>query len=313
MNKSRKIVADLHAHSRASDGDLEPGNVVREAHHLGLQAVALTDHETIAGLREALRIGEELGVTVICGVEVSIRFRRADFTGSLHYLLYFSQSLLKSADFVTTLSGILSSGRGDQLNADRVTEINALFGPRGVLEPVLKRPLTVEEIQAEASNVTRRHFANVLIRRHGLDQSQVNRLISNGSPAYVPSGIEMERLRPLFERFPMIRVLAHPAAGSFPEPSIYNEVLPPVETVEQILPEFLSLGLDGLEVYYPGHAPQHIRQLLGWADKYRLLVTGGSDFHDCVMRPLGVAGLEKNELDVLLDRLHLMIHDAQPS
>lgn len=299
----RQIIADLHTHSRCSDGDLTPGDVVREAHRLGLKAVALTDHETIAGLDEALEVGRKLGVLVVCGVEVSLRFRRPDFVGSLHYLLYFPQRALYDAELATTMNRILAAGRGEQLVAARVARINLLFGPQGSVEPVLKRSLTVEEIQAEAGNVTRRHFANVLTRRHGLDRSQVNRLIGNDSPAYVPSGIEVDALRPLFERFTMLRVLAHAAAGSFPEPSLYNEVLPPVETVEQILPEFLTLGLDGLEVYYPGHAPQHIRQLLGWADKHRLVVTGGSDFHDCVNRPLGVAGLEKDELQVFLARL----------
>ncbi len=300
----RTFIADLHAHSRASDGDLPPADVVREAHTLGLGTIALTDHETVAGLRDAREVGKSLGVQVICGTEVSLRFRRPDFVGSLHYLLYFTDRLLDDTDFVSTLTDVLSAGRGHPLVVDRVSSINELFGPQGTLEPILKRPLLVEEIEAAADNVTRRHFANVLIQQHGLQQSQVNRLISNDSPAYVPSGIEMQQLRPLFDRYNVVRVLAHAAAGSFPEPSIYNEVLPPIETVEQILPEFLALGLDGLEVYYPGHAPQHIDQLLGWADRYHLLVTGGSDFHDRVKRPLGVAGIGQKDLDVLLARLN---------
>lgn len=301
MHKS--IVADLHTHSRASDGDLPPGDVVREAHALGLKTIALTDHETVAGLQEARQVGQAIGVRVIGGTEVSLRFIRPSFVGSLHYLLYFSDRLLDDSDFRSTLTEILSAGRGHQLIVDRVTRINALFGPQGTLEPILQREVTVEELEAAAVNVTRRHFANVLIQQHGLDQPQVNRLISNDSPAYVPSGIDMRQLRPLFDRYKLVRVLAHAAAGSFPEPSIYNEVLPPVETVEQILPEFTALGLDGLEVYYPGHAPQHIDLLLGWANQHNWLVTGGSDFHDRVKRPLGVAGIGQRDLDALLARL----------
>lgn len=301
---TRTFIADLHTHSRASDGDLTPIEVVQEAYKLGLDTIALTDHETLAGLREALQAGIQHDVNVICGVEASLRFIRPNFVGSLHYLIYFSTMLFNNSEFVTMITGILSAGRGHQLVADRVKNINAIFGPDGTWEPILKRALTVEEIEAQADNVTRRHFANVLIQNHGLDQERVNRLISNDSPAYIPSGIEMERLRPLFDRFSVVRVLAHPAAGSFPKPSIYNEVLPPVEIVEEILPDFIALGLDGLEIYYPGHTPKHIEQLLGWAKKYHLLVTGGSDFHDRVKRPLGIAGIDRSDLDLLIARLN---------
>ncbi len=300
---NRKIVADLHAHSRASDGDCSPAEVVREAHALGLKAVALTDHDTLAGLKDALKAGQEYGITVISGVEVSMRFKRPSFIGTLHYLLYFPPYLLDNNDFISTTSDILAGGRGHQLVVDRVASINELFGPDGSLEPILKQPLTVEEIEAEGTNATRRHFAQVLTNRHGLDRDKVNRLISNNSPAYVPSGIEMNRLRPLFKRFPLVRVLAHAAAGSFPEPSVYNEVLPPLETVEKILPEFLDLGLDGIEVYYPGHTEEHIQKLILLAKDHNLLVTGGSDFHDRTKRPLGVTGVEKADLDALLARL----------
>jgi len=133
----------------------------------------------------------------------------------------------------------------------------------------------------------------------------VNRLISNDSPAYVPSGIEMHLLKPLFDRFPLVRVLAHPAAGSFPPPSVYAEVLPPWEIVEKILPEFLALGLDGLEVNYPGHTARHRELLRQMAHALGLLVTGGSDFHDRVKRPLGTCGVEAPELGLVMTRLGL--------
>jgi len=297
---TRTIVGDLHTHSTASDGDLSPAEVVREAHALGLKAVALTDHDTLAGLDEALHTGREVGQCVICGVEVSLRFRRSAFVGSLHYILYFPSSLLSCPDFTGTLSSILAKGRGHRLTAERVATINVLFGPEGSLERVLPRPLTTEAIEAASPNPTRRHFAEVLTRQYGLERASVSRLISNDSPAYVPSGIEMGELRPLFERFSTARVLAHPAAGSCPEPSVYREVLPPFETVERMIPEFLAFGLDGLEVYYPGHTPEHTRLLESCAREHSLLVTGGSDAHDRIERPLGTAGVTEAELGSLL-------------
>jgi len=299
----KKIAADLHTHSTASDGDCASAEVVLHVRDLGLEAMALTDHDTLAGLEEALAAGDAYGLRVICGVEVSLRFNRPILRGSLHYLLYFPSSMLHDPGFRAAVEEIIQKGRGHQLVKERVAAINDLFGQRGEVEPILKRPLTVGEVEAQAENITRRHFADVLEQRHGLDREQVNRLISNSSPAYVPSGIEMELLKPLFERYPITRVLAHPAAGSFPKPSVYREVLPPVETVEKILPEFLALGLDGLEIYYPGHTPEHIELLQGWAKKYGLIVTGGSDFHDPVKRPLGIGGINRRDLEIFLERV----------
>jgi predicted metal-dependent phosphoesterase TrpH len=302
---SLSIIADLHTHSTASDGDCTPAEVVREACAIGLKAVALTDHDTLAGLGEALEVGRESGIIVICGVEVSLRFKRPVFTGSLHYLLYFKSALLENRDFVDTITGILSQGRGRRLTANRVQSINELFGPAGSIDRILKRPLALEEVEAGGANITRRHFAEALNRGHGLDREAVNRLISNDSPAYVPSGIEMHLLKPLFNRFPLVRVLAHPAAGSFPPPSLYAEVLPPWETVEKILPEFLALGLDGLEVNYPGHTAGHRELLRQAARSHGLLVTGGSDFHDRIKRPLGTGGVNAAELGLVMSRLGL--------
>ena len=113
----------------------------------------------------------------------------------------------------------------------------------------------------------------------------------------------MERLKPLLARFPTVRVLAHPAAGSFPGEGVYREVLPPWETVEKMLPEFLSLGLDGLEVIYPGHTKEYMDILKQIAKKHSLLVTGGSDFHDRVKRPMGTGGVGRSELDLLIARM----------
>ena len=297
------FAADLHTHSTLSDGDLSPTELVREAKERGLQAVALTDHDTLAGLPEALKAGKEEGIAVICGVEVSLRFTRPDFIGSLHYLLYFPSRLIDHADFISSMNAVLSEGRGHRLVQARVKAINEMFGPKGKLDHVLNRPLTAEEVEAGTVNVTRRHFAEALMKHHGLDKNAVNRLISNDSPAYVPSGIPMDLLKPLFVRFPIVRVLAHPAAGSFPGEGVYREVLPPWETVEKMLPEFLELGLDGLEVMYPGHTQEHIELLKQVAKKHALLITGGSDFHDRVKRPMGTGGVGRAELDLLMMRL----------
>jgi len=146
--------------------------VVREARVIGLEAVALTDRDTLSGLAEALEAGRERGINVICGVEVSLRFTRPAFTGSLHYLLYFRSSLLENPDFIDAITGILSRGRGRRLTSDRVQSINDLFGPAGSIDRILKRPLALEEVEAGGTNITHRHFAESLNRGQGLTSNR---------------------------------------------------------------------------------------------------------------------------------------------
>ena len=304
--KSRKIIADLHNHSTASDGEYTPSELVLKAREIGLKAMALTDHDTIAGLDEAVSSGHKSGIKVIPGIEVSIRFRRPFFVGTLHLLLYFSEALLKDTGFRDDLSSIVSKGRGLTLVMDRIDAINSEFGPEG-REPLLARPLSIDEITSQGDNITRRHFFMALSKNHDItDRGRIDRIIGNNSPAYISSGIDMNRLKPLIERYPVVKVLAHPAAGSFPGESHYNEVHPPIDVVERLLPELLApgiIGIDGIEVYYPAHTEELEEILFDWVRRYDLLITGGSDCHDRENRPLGIKGMDQGELDKLLERI----------
>lgn len=304
------FIADLHNHTTASDGEYAPTELVQKAKSLGLTAVGVTDHDTLNGLDEALEAGKTAGIQVVPGVEVSLRFRRDYFVGTLHYLLYIPYALLNDDEFRTMAQEIFSQGRGAGLVRARVEAINAEFGPNGN-EPLLERELTAEEIEALAPNVSRRHFAKALSENHGLDKEQINMLIGNDSKSYVPSGIDPKQLTPLLHKYPqLVRVFAHPAAGSYPGKSLYNEVLPSIDIVEILMPEFLNddlLGLDGLEVQYPGHAPEHRELMAQWAEAYGLLKTGGSDCHDSVDRPIGKSGVQQDVLDELLARLETAV------
>lgn len=303
---NRAFAADLHNHTIASDGEYTPTELVVEARDLGLTAVGVTDHDTLDGLDEALAAGEAAGIIVVPGVEVSLRFRRPYFVGTLHYLLYIPRDLLADGEFRQLAMNTFGKGRGPGLVRARVAAINAEFGPDGN-QPILKRDLTADEIEALSPNVTRRHFALALKENHGLGKEQISSLIGNDSVSYVPSGIEPSQLTPLLHKYPqLVRVFAHPAAGSYPGESLYREVLPPVEIVDRLMPEFLDddlLGLDGLEVNYPGHVAEHREMMAEWAREYGLIQMGGSDCHDRMDRPLGVAGVSQEELDILLARL----------
>jgi 3',5'-nucleoside bisphosphate phosphatase len=293
-----KIVADLHNHTSASDGDYAPEKLVKQAKELGLKGLGVTDHDTLKGLTKAIRAGDTRGIEVIPGVEVSIRFKRPYFTGTLHMLCYFSRDRLADDAFVHKFEYILAQGRGEGLVRDRIAQINRVFGPQGD-SPLLKRDLVFQDIADYSPKATRRHFALALEEKLGLkDKEMINGVIGNASPAYLPSGIELGKAASIIKTLPVMAVLAHPAAGSFSGEGHYKEVLPPLDVVEKILPEFVATGIRGLEVYYPGHTPEHRQVLKSWAKKYKLLMTGGSDCHDAIDRPLGVSGMSQTQFNL---------------
>lgn len=288
------IFADLHNHTQASDGDFTPRQLVIRAKELGLKAIAITDHDTLKGIEPGLAAGNQADIQVIPGVEVSVRFCRPFFTGTLHLLCYFSQERLSDTGFVDAFETLLSKGRGEGLVRARIARINAEFGPMGKA-PLLARDLVFQDIADYSPNASRRHFALALSEKLGMaDHSTINRIIGNASPAYLPSGIELNNVARFMKQHPLLAVLAHPAAGSYPGKGHYKEVLPPIEIVETLFPEFLGAGLQGIEVFYPGHTKEFQDILLGWAARHDLLITGGSDCHDAFERPVGVAGITKS-------------------
>lgn len=293
------IFADLHNHTTASDGDFSPGDLVARAAGLGIKVLGVTDHDTLDGLAPALDAGHTQGIEVFPGVEISVRFKREFFTGTLHVLTYFSAALLTDSGFVSRFQALLAQGRGEALVRARIDKINDVFGPSGK-SALLSRDLTFGDISAYSDNASRRHFAMALDEKLGIsDKDTITRIIGNDSPAYLPSGVDLAQVKGFLKTEPVVGVLAHPAAGSFPGEGHYKEVLPPLETVSRLLPEMLDAGVKGLEVHYPGHAAEHRTLLLEWAQKYDLLVTGGSDCHDDANRPLGAAGAGEQEFDRL--------------
>jgi 3',5'-nucleoside bisphosphate phosphatase len=293
------IFADLHNHTTASDGDFTPDEIVRQAKTKGIKAIGITDHDTLNGLNDAVAAGKKYDIEVIPGVEVSIRFKRSYFTGTLHLLCYFSDSMLLNNIFVKEFNNILMHGRGEQLVRARINEINKFFSPLLKKNNLLKRNMEFKDIAALSSNATRRHFAMALKESFNItDTDTIKTIIGNESKAYLPSGIQLEKITDFIHENKILTVLAHPAAGSFPGKGHYKEVLPPVKIVEKIFPEFLKAGIHGLEVYYPGHTKKYKKLLKSWAVKHKLLITGGSDCHDGDIRPLGVDGICQSEFKI---------------
>ncbi len=292
------LFADLHNHTLASDGDFSPEELVDLAKKYGLSAIGITDHDTLKGLVRGLAAGDGAGIRVVPGVELSIRFNRSFFTGTLHLLCYFLPLRLSDQHFVDSFEALMADGRGEGLVRARIAKINAVFGPAGS-DPVLDRGLVFEDIASYSTNASRRHFALALSEKMGItDKNTINRIIGNDSPAYLPSGIGLDAAGAFIRKHHLLAVLAHPAAGSFPGKGHYREVLPPLDTVETLLPEILAAGIKGLEVYYPGHIREHQAVLLSRAEKHHLLVTGGSDCHDSKERPPAVAGISEADFRI---------------
>ncbi len=248
---------DLHAHSTASDGSLTPTELVRHARALGLRAIALTDHDTIAGNDEAAQAAAELGVEVVPGVEMSSHYP----TGTMHILGYY----LDFAD-----PGLQEElARLQRVRAERNLVIAEKLRALGI-------DLDFEEVLALAGpggQVGRPHFARALLQKGivGSIDEAFERYLRKGAPAYSAKF----RLPPA-EAISLIRqaggvaVLAHPF-------TLHLDNDPP--RFLALLCELQELGLAGLEVLYSEHSLQQERLYFAAAERCGLLVTGGSDFH----------------------------------
>ncbi len=248
---------DLHTHTTASDGTLSPRELVAAAQEAGLEAVAITDHDTVAGLAEGLAAGRELGLEVVPGVEISME---VGLTGGAHLLGLW----VRPAD-----PGLLAGlERLQQARRQRTPRLLARLNELGL-------PLSLEEVLAQTkggdAQVGRPHVARALVAK-GLAGSvgeAFNRWLAAGAPAYVPK----ERL-PAAQGIALVRgaggvpVLAHPGLLDLDRAGLESLVL-----------RLRGMGLEGLEAYYSEHDSATQRYLVSLAARLGLAVSGGSDFH----------------------------------
>ncbi len=241
---------DLHTHTTASDGSLTPAEVVQLALEQGLKAIALTDHDTVEGLAEAWAAANGTGLEVIPGVEISSDWPVGDF----HIL----------GLYVNPWDGPFNE-RLQSMKVARIQRARKMLERLAVLGMPLEWDDVVRFCKGDCT-IGRLHIARAMVQRGYVSDiyQAFQRYISRDGPAYVPR----LRMTPvevigLIRRAGGVAVLAHPAASG---------------AVEYI-PTLASLGLQGVEVWYPTHSPEDVRALLRMARRYHLLVTGGSDFH----------------------------------
>ncbi len=264
---------DLHLHSTASDGRLDPSDLLALAASVGLDVIALADHDTVDGVAAASRAGAELGVEVIPALEVSCT---RDDT-EIHVLGYF----VDPADPALSRHGEVAS----RMRAERLREMVERLGDQGVQ---VSFDSVVEMAGEEVSSLGRPHLARALVDAGHVDTipEAFDRYIGNDHAAYVPT-----RLLTPEESIRMI----HGAGGL----AVWAH--PPLHLLDQFLPVLVDAGLDGLEVFRPGVLPSKERLLLTRAQGYGLVVTGGSDWHGPDDGNLGVFSVSEGHVSEFLD------------
>lgn len=245
--------ADLHAHTTSSDGLHSPAEVVRRAREAGLSAVAITDHDTVVGVAEALAEGERIGLTVVPGVELSTV---AD-GGDIHVLAYYTNN--EDPLWLERLAGI--GGTRERRNELMVARLRNL----GI-------PITLDDVRNAAAgrgkegSIGRPHFAEALIRLGivGTMNEAFDRFLGSGGAAYV----QVPKVHPL-EALTWIREAG--GASVIAHPGLYGR--------DALVKELVRSGADGIETIHSDHGEDEEKRYGELAARYGIIATGGSDFH----------------------------------
>lgn len=266
---------DLHLHSHVSDGDLSPAALVEAADAAGLAWIALTDHDTAAGVPQALDAAQGRPVRVVSGIEISTRWGQHEF-----HILGYGIDPLAPGILAHQTASVLR--RGERMRA-MCDKLNAL----GI-------PVTYDEVERAAGpdvqSIGRPHLARALLagghtRYYG---EAFARFIADGGPAFVAQGFPSPE-----EAISVI----HAAGG------IASWAHPPLDLVESLLPDFVAWGLDGVECFRPNLLPQDVDRLRRLAEHHGLLTTGGSDWHGPHRSGLGDFFLREEQVGALLQRV----------
>lgn len=241
------MICDLHLHTNASDGLLSPTQMVNWAKEGGIDAIAVTDHDTVSGVDEAIAEGAKVGLKVLAGIEIS------SFSNfEIHMLGY----------------------NIDYKNPDFIDELNELKERRKDRNELILSKLSAlgmkVEINARENGIGRMNIARKMIEcGYVKDANEAfDRFLAPNRPAYA----EVKRVTPLgavklIKKYGGIASIAHPKKYLSDG------------TLDMLVGGLLPFGLDAIETDYPSHSPKEKAALNSLARKYGLLTTGGSDFH----------------------------------
>lgn len=267
-------LVDLHLHSVYSDGVLTPTELVAEAASLGLRAVALADHDNVDGISEALVAGRRYGVEIISAVELSVLWQELSDLHLLGYAFDHENVALQEAlgefrDF--------RAGRSERILAN----INLLLVSEG------RQPLLFADIRRRAGGTLGRPHIGQALLAAGYVRS-----MEDAFSRYLVPCNEPKRFFPLAEAISLIHdaggctVLAHPGLIGINDARL-----------AELLDEFITLGLDGLEAYSSGINNDGIDRYITMARRKDMLITGGSDFHQPIKGGV-VMGIGRGNLKI---------------
>jgi len=247
-------IIDLHTHSTASDGSMTSAELVRHAKEIGLAAIALTDHDTVGGVKEALEEGKRIGLEVIPGIEISV-----DYKPEMHILGFFL-NINEYANVKKEL-GLIKQGR-EERNKKIINKLNEL-----------DVNITEEEVKSVAAgDITGRpHIARVLMSKgyvKTMDEA-FDKYLSKTGLAYFKR----------FELQPIDGIKLIKNAGGIPVIAHPIFLRKSYDDMDKLLGELKEYGLAGIEAIYSENSKEDTGNLLRLAIKHQLLVTGGSDFH----------------------------------
>ena len=243
-------ICDLHTHSTASDGTSSPAEVVKRAKAANVKYLALTDHDTVSGIEEALDAAKGLEITFIPGIELSTYFNKE----SVHVLGFFKGHGYKDTELIDFLNSIK---RKRIERAEKIVENLAKFHDIHI---------TLESIMKNGKDtIARPHIAKAIIDAgYNYDKEYIfEHFIGNDCPAYIPSvQIDTKEGVKLLKKHGAVVVLAHPVLL---KKSSFQDVL--------------ALGFDGLEGIYPMNSEEDTEKFLSYAKEHNLIPSCGSDSH----------------------------------
>jgi predicted metal-dependent phosphoesterase TrpH len=262
--------ADLHIHSTYSDGHYSPGEIVRLAKEANLKAIAITDHDTVAGLKEAKQAGQDLEVEVVSGVELSCELDSRE----IHMLGYFAPG--REEELEDRLEWY------QEKRQERVFEIIDKLARAGV-------SIDITEVRrfSTGKSIGRLHVAKALMDK-GISNTVhevFSRFLGPDGCAYVPKAkLTIEEAVEFIHEHQGVGVLAHPG--------MYR-----MENAAERTMEYL----DGIEVWYPEHPASLEDHLYALALRNRLIPTGGSDFHGIGKATIGCVRIPYSTVTRILE------------
>ena len=243
---------DLHIHTSYSDGAFSPEKIVDTALDVGLGAIAITDHDNVLSYAIASEYAKDKSIEIIPGVEINTLYKGYE----VHILGYFMD--LNNSDFQKLIKN------QQQARVKQTKEILTLLGKKEGIKITFD---TIIKQVAEGGSIGRPHIAKAITNAGGTSSviEAYNKYINDDSPVYVQ--------RKTVSPFDAVEVIYD--AGGIP---VFAHPFD-VDIADQLTRELMNFGLRGLEAYHRKHSPAIIEYFSTLAEKYGLIITGGSDFH----------------------------------